>query len=140
MRQLQIRHGVAVGEWQGSGGAPVPPDDSWVFIDVTGRPDAQLGDAYDVDTDTFTAPPPPPDYGETVGPRDFMLLFTATQRKAIRQLSKTDDDVADFMAIAQVPEPIRLKHPLTLMGLGMLVQKGVLTAAERDRIAEGRTA
>lgn len=42
-------------EWNGAGGLPVPPDNSWVFVDVTNRPDAQVGMKYDANTDTFSA-------------------------------------------------------------------------------------
>lgn len=133
-RQLQIKNGIAQGEWQGGGGMPVPPDNSWTFLDVTDRPDAQVGMTYDADSDTFTPPPAPPDYGRTVSPREFLQLFTATERKNIRNAAKTDDDVADWLALAQVPEPIRLQHPTTISGLNFLVSKSLLTSARRDAI------
>jgi len=136
-RQLQIKSGRVVAEWHGSGATPLPPDDSWTFLDVSDRPDAQVGMTYDAGTDTFTPPPAPRDYGATVSPRTFMLLFSGPERKAIRAASKTDDDVADFLAIAQVPEPIRLRHPMTLAGLDMLVVKGLLTESARARISSG---
>lgn len=134
-RQLQIKNGIAQGEWQGGGGMPVPPDPSWTFLDVTNRPDAQVGMTYDPQTDTFSPPPAGPDYGETVDARAFLLRFTATERKAARNLAKTDEDVADFMAIAQVPVPIRLKHPVTLQGLDLLVARGILTPARKSAIS-----
>lgn len=134
MRQLQIKNGIAQGEWSGNGGMPVAPDDSWTFIDVTDRPEARVGMIYDADSDTFTPPPAPPDYGQTVTAREFLLRFTASERKAIRQAAKTDEDVADWFAVAQVPEPIRLKHPTTLAGLDFLVAKGLLTASRKDAI------
>ena len=56
-RQLQIQDGRAASEWQGTGGMPVPPDDSWTFLDVTDRPEAQVGMTYDKATDTFAAAP-----------------------------------------------------------------------------------
>lgn len=134
-RQLQIKNGVVYVEWQGSGAMPVPPDPSWTFLDVTDRPGAQVGMTYDAATDTFTPPPAPPDYGETVDARAFLLRFTATERKAARNLAKTDEDVADFMSIAQVPVPIRLKHPVTLQGLDLLVARGILTPARKTAIS-----
>ena len=67
-------------------------------------------------------------------PRDFLQLFTLAERKAIRTASKTDDDVADWFALAQVPEPIRLQHPTTLAGLEFLVAKGLLTAQRKAAI------
>lgn len=137
-RQLQIKSGLAQSEWQGSGAMPVPPDATWTFVDVTDRPDApQVGMTYDIATDTFSAPAAPPDYGRTVSAREFLQLFTGPERKAIRLAAKTDDDVADWFALAQVPEPIRLKHPTTLAGLNFVVAKGLLTAARRDAILAG---
>ena len=58
-RQLQINNGIVQGEWQGSGAMPIPPDASWTFIDVTDRPDAQVGMTYDAATDTFSPAPVP---------------------------------------------------------------------------------
>lgn len=58
-RLLQIQNNVALNEWNGSGAVPIPPDDSWTFIDVTDRPEAQCGHLYDADTDTFTPTDPP---------------------------------------------------------------------------------
>lgn len=134
-RQLQIKDDRAVGEWRGTGAFPVPPDDSWVFIDVTTRPGALVGFSYDPATDTFAAPAAPPNYGRAVSVRDFLQLFTAAERKAIRVAAGTDDDVADWYALATAgSERIRLRHPTTIAGLQFLVAKGLLTAARRDAI------
>ncbi len=133
-RQLQISRGSAQGEWSGTGGMPIAPDASWTFVDVTNRPEAQVGMTYDAQTDTFTPPPAPPDYGRTVDAREFLQLFTAAERKAIRNAGKADDDVADWYALASVPLPIRLKHHTTMAGLNFLISKGLLTAARRDAI------
>ncbi|CAB4187540.1 hypothetical protein UFOVP1601_39 [uncultured Caudovirales phage] len=137
-RQLQIKNGIACAEWSGGGGMPVTPDDTWTFLDVSDRKDApQVGHRYDAASDTFTPPSAPPDYGRTVSAREFLQLFTSTERKAIRAAGKTDEDIADWFAIAQVPEPIRLKHPTTIGGLNFIVAKGLLTAARRDAILAG---
>lgn len=113
---------------------PVPPDPSWIFVDVTDTPEAQVGHSYDSQTGTFTPPPAPPDYGRTVDAREFLQLFTQAERKAIRNAGKTDDDVSDWYALASVPLPIRLKHPTTMAGLNFLISKGLLTIARRDVI------
>lgn len=137
-RQLQIQNGRALHEWRGGGAMPVAPDGTWVFVDMTNRTDGQIGDGYDAASDTFTPPPAPPDYGKTVSPREFLLLFTAAERKGIRAAGKTDDDIADWYELAMGPaEPIRLKHPQTLAGLQVLVAKGLLTASRRDAIVAG---
>lgn len=134
-RQLQIKDGKVQSEWQGSGAMPIPPDASWTFIDVTERPEAHAGMLYDAATDTFTAPPAPPDYGRSVSTREFLLLFTATERKAIRAATTTDEDVADWYALALGPnEAIRLQHPTTLAGLEFLVAQGLLTPERKVAI------
>ena len=132
-RQLQIKNGLAQSEWQGAGGMPVPPDDSWIFVDVTDRPDAQVGCTYDAATDTFTPPPPPPDYGRPVSSREFFQLLTMPERQAFRAAA-TNPAVEDFLFSLQLPSPIYLRHPSTLEGLATLVAEGVLTAERRDAI------
>lgn len=142
-RQLQIKGGIAHSEWIGSGDMPVPAgafdydndrrrwvarDSDVIFVDVTDRPDCGVLDLYDRETDTFSHPPPPPDYGQSVDAREFMLLFTQAERKAIRNAAKLDEDVADFMELVRVPVPIRLKHPVTQAGLASLVTKNLLAA------------
>lgn len=58
-RQLQVKDGIASAEWSGDGASPVPPP-GWTFVDVTSRPDAQIGMLYDSGTDTFSPAPEPP--------------------------------------------------------------------------------
>lgn len=89
---------------------------------------------YDSATKRFTPPPAPPDFGATVGPRDFLLLFTADERKAIRRRAATDEDVADVIKLAETPQPIRLKHPTTLASLAVLAAKGLITSARVTEI------
>lgn len=85
-RQLQVKNGIANGEWRGSGGMPVPPDNTWTFLDVTDRPEAQVGMTYDAATDTFSAPPAPP----PVDPED-LPLTPREQRAWMRAVrAKTD--------------------------------------------------
>ena len=136
MRILQIKQGVAVAEWSGGGRGPIPPDASWVFVNVTDRPSAQVGDTYDVALDAFTAPAPPADWGRQVDAREFLLRFTREERKAIRIMAESDADVADWLDLAQVPVPIRLKHPITLAGLDALVAKGILSAERKSQIIQ----
>lgn len=52
MRVAQIKSGVVQSIWEGSA-APIAPDGTWVFVDVTSR-DARLGDNYATSTDTFS--------------------------------------------------------------------------------------
>ena len=138
-RQLQIQNGFIHAEWSGDGGLPIPPDDSWIFLDVTDRPDAQMGMRYDSATDTFIAPEPvvlpsTPDYGRLVTTRDFFDLLTFDERRVFRATAATNPAVEDFLFSLQLPSPIYLRHPSTLEGLATLVAEGVLTAERRDAI------
>lgn len=103
------------------------------FVDVTDRV-VNMFDLYDAATDTFT-PPSQPNYGNTVSPRDFLLLFTLAERKAIRAAARTDSDVEDVMHLAEASQSVRLKHPNTLASLGLLVSKGLLTEARKTEIS-----
>lgn len=87
------------------------------------------------ETYTFERATPAPDYGRAVDARDFMLLFTQAERLAIRQAATTDPAVADWADVARMAGRIRLRHPLTVAGLQLLVAKNLLTAARRDAIA-----
>lgn len=136
-RQLQIKGGVAVAEWAGVGAPPTPPDETWLFVDVTDRPSARIGDTYNASADTFTPPAPPPNYGLTVDVRAFQLLFTAAERIAIQSAAAASPQVADWARLAELPVPIRLKHPNTLAGLSALVTAGLLTNARKVAISNG---
>lgn len=135
MRILQIKDGIAVAEWSGSGDGPTAPDGTWLFVDVTNRPTARVGDSYDVGTDTFSPPDAPPDYGATVDARAFQLLFTAAERIAIRTAADSNAEIADWARLAEIPLPIRLKHPNTLAGLAGLVQATLLTQERATAIS-----
>ena len=135
-RQLQIKNGVVCAEWQGTPPHPLCTDemkaDGWEFVDVSNRPDARVGCTYK--DGQFIPAPPPPDYGVQVAPRDFLYLFTAAQRKAIRHAAKTDPDVDDFMFIVSVPQPVFLKKENTVAGLDLLVARGLITEDDKFRI------
>ena len=129
-RFLQVVAGVVIGEVM----ADRPPAGA---IDVTDRPEAKVGDRYNADADVFTSPPALPNYGKTVDARTFQFLFTATERKAIRALSSMNPDIEDWARLAEIPLPIRLKHPSTLAGLSGLVAAGLLTEARKTAISNG---
>lgn len=76
-----------------------------------------------------------PDYGLTVSPRTFLLLFTFIQRRNLR--NSLDEDIQDFMMLIQISESIRLKHPSTTIWLSLLVAKGIISQLDRIRIANG---
>lgn len=131
----QIDNGIVTGLLEATE-APKKLPANRSFVEVEDFP--PLLSSYDAALNAFTAPAPPPDFGATVGPRDFLLLFTQAERKAIRVAARNDDDVADVMALAETPQQIRLKHPTTLASLTILVSKGLLTQARADAIANSK--
>lgn len=82
MRQLQIKNGVAGSEVSGNG-LPKAPDTSWTFLDVTDRPEAQVGMTYDAATDTFSKPAPVAPVIDPDDPREALKAVRA-QLSAIR--------------------------------------------------------
>lgn len=81
----------------------------------------------------------------------FMDLFTAAERKAIRQKARgdataspvvpPDDDIADYVhrldLKASVGESIELRSPKVGAGLDLLIAKGVLASTRKAQIIAG---
>lgn len=86
-RQVQIKDGFVQAEWNGSGGMPVPPDDTYIFLDVTDRPEAQVGMLYDAATDSFSPAPVVP-----IHPDD-RPLTPREQREFMRAVKKQTDKI-----------------------------------------------
>lgn len=124
-RQLQIRNGVAQGEWSGSGGMPVPPSDEWTFLDVTDRLDAQIGMTYDADSDTFS---PAPVIPKTRVSKSQVISVLTPQEWATANNS-TEPEVAWGMAQFQLADYVDLADPRFATIMGGLVSKGILTQA-----------
>ena len=108
---------------------PVPPDDSWTFIDVTDRKDAQIGMTYDIATDTFG--PAPVVVKTIVTPSQVISVLTAAEWQIAT--SSTDADVVWGMAQFQLAQQIDLADPQFAALMTGLVAKGIVTA---DRAAE----
>lgn len=65
---------------------------------------------------------------------DFLSRFTPQERIAVRQASKTDPIVEDFLAMLDVAGNVVPTHPTTQQGLGYLVSQGLLTAERASTI------
>ena len=128
-RQLQIKDGVAGAEWNGSGAMPVPPDASYIFVDVTDRPDAQVGMTYDAATDTFG--PAPVIVRTIVTPSQVISVLTAAEWQIAT--TSTDADVVWGMAQFQLAQRVDLADPQFAALMSGLVAKGIVTA---DRAAQ----
>ena len=124
-RQLQIKNGLASSDWSGSGGMPIPPDSTWTFVDVTDRPDAQVGMTYDSTTDTFS--PAPVIVKTIVTPSQVISVLTAAEWQIAT--TSTDADVAWGMAQFQLAQQIDLADPQFAQLMSGLVSKGIVTAA-----------
>jgi ABC-type cobalamin/Fe3+-siderophores transport system ATPase subunit len=64
----------------------------------------------------------------------FLLRFTPQERAAYRLAAKTDDTVADFMALAQAAQEIVSDDPMTVAGMDYLVNIGILTEQRKGEI------
>lgn len=74
-----------------------------------------------------------------VTPPEFLLLFTASERIAIRTARGSDPVVADWLAILEDPRlsEVDVSRPATLDGLAYLASKGLITQARAAEIALG---
>lgn len=129
-RQLQIQNGVASAEWSGSGGMPIPPDATWTFVDVTDRPDAQVGMTYDATSDTFG--PAPVVVRTIVTPAQVVSVLTALEWQIAT--TSTDADVVWAMAQFQLAQRVDLADPQFAQLMAGLVSKGIVTAARATDI------
>ena len=130
-RQLQVNaSGIAQGEWSGGGSMPVPPDSSWIFVDVTDRPDAQIGMTYDIATDTFG--PAPVVVKTIVTPSQVISVLTAAEWQIAT--TSTDADVVWAMAQFQLATQIDIASPVFSQLMAGLVAKGIVTAARAAQI------
>lgn len=129
-RQLQIKDGIAQGEWNGSVGMPIPPDNTWTFLDVTNRPEAQVGMLYDVATDTFG--PAPVIVRTIVTPSQVISVLTAAEWQIAT--TSVDPDVVWGMAQFQLAQRVDLADPQFAQLMSGLVAKGIVTAARAAEI------
>lgn len=65
---------------------------------------------------------------------EFLLRFTAQERAAYRNAAKTDDNVADFMGLAQAAQEIVNDDSMTVAGMNYLVSVGLITEQRKNEI------
>lgn len=129
-RILQIRAGMASSEWQGSGGLPVAPSTDWTFVDVTDRPEAQVGMLYDADTDTFSAAPVAPKTRVSKS----QVISVLTPQEWANANNSADPDVVWGMAQFQLADYVDLADPRFATIMGGLVAKGIVSQARSAQI------
>ena len=126
---------------QGDPAALYHPDVAKLYSVVV--PDtAASGDAWDGSTLTKPTPPAPPApvvAPKVVSPLEFKLLFTSTERIAIKDLTATDKAVADWYGIIEDPRltAVHLGGKSTAMALGYLEALQILTADRKAAILAG---
>lgn len=65
---------------------------------------------------------------------EFLLRFTPQERTAYRNAAKTDDNVADFMSLAQAAQEIINDDSMTIAGMNYLVLIGIITEQRKNEI------
>jgi len=144
--------GSIAGTWGPASDGPPPDTDVQQFVDAADFPGVTPGDRLlDIAVAPVDAAEPEglkrvtatvikatvADVGRLVDAREFLLLFTADQRRAMRALAAGDPDVDDLLQVLLVPVPLRLKDPVTQRALQLLVRHGVLTEPDMTRISSG---
>ena len=135
-RQLQIKNGLACGEWSGSGGFPVPPDDTWIFVEVTNRPDAKCGDTYDAETDTFTPAPVP----QKTRVSKSQVISVLTPEEWHTATTSADPDVQWGMAQFHAADRIDLADPRFAQVFALLMAKNAITVERSTQIQQALAA
>jgi hypothetical protein len=131
LKQVQIQNGIVKGEWQGNGAMPIPPDASWIFLDVTDRSDViDLGMLYDATTDTFS--PAPPIQRTRVSKSQVISVLTPQEWASAN--NSADPDVVWGMAQFQLADYVDLADPRFSQIMGGLVAKGILTQARANEV------
>lgn len=65
---------------------------------------------------------------------EFLMQLTKEERTTIRQLAQTDENVADFLMLAQSAQEIIATDPTTLAGMNYMVYIGVFTEQRKNDI------
>jgi hypothetical protein len=128
-RYLQIDSGVATGQIETTGGFADLPQGR-VMLDVTDRPEAQVGMLYDADTDTFTPAPVVPK--TRVSKSQVISVLTPTEWAAAN--SSTDADVVWGMAQFQLADYVDLADPRFNQIFGALIAKGIIASNRSAQI------
>ena len=78
-------------------------------------------------------------YRTMLTPLEFKMLFTATERVAIKAAAATDPLIADYLEIADDPrlKDVDLTLHANVDGIGYMVSKGLLTASRGAAILLG---
>lgn len=81
---------------------------------------------------------PPIVYLTSLSRTDFKGMFTATEYRAISDMSKTDDNLYQFWDMAQTADSINMEDTRTIQGVSYLAFVGIFDEARRDEILMGK--
>ena len=135
-RQLQIKNGIVQCEWQGSGAMPIPPDDTYIFLDVTDRPEAQVGMRYDAATDSFSPAPVAPKTRVSKS----QVISVLTPEEWHTATTSADPDVQWGMAQFHAADRIDLADPRFAQVFALLMAKNVVTVERSTQIQQALAA
>ena len=71
-------------------------------------------------------PIPPPEPAQPLQKIDFMRLFTAEERKAVRRAAKVNEDIEDYQNLLDLSTVILLTDPSVQAGIPMLEYAGLI--------------
>ncbi|HCA51596.1 MAG TPA: hypothetical protein DEP24_00770, partial [Mycobacterium sp.] len=108
----------------------VPPDATWIFVDVTDRPEAVVGMTYDAKTDTFS--PAPLVMKTRVNKSQVVSVLTPVEWQTA--MTSTDATAQWGMAQFQLAETVDLADPKFAELMTGLVAGGIVTAKRAKEI------
>jgi len=135
MRQLQMETSdyVAKGEWEGAPPGPVAPDGTYLFVDVTDVPEAQLGGTYNPADDSWSAPPQPATVLR-IKKTDFLNILTPDEYVAMLG-PQTDSTMAWGVGLYDAAtDPFLTEDPRVEQMLNYSASIGDITQARADEI------
>ena len=135
MRQLQMETSdyVAKGEWEGAPPGPVAPDGTYLFVDVTDVPEAQLGGTYNPADGSWSAPPQPATVLR-IKKTDFLNILTPDEYVAMLG-PQTDSTMAWGVGLYDAAtDPFLTEDPRVEQMLNYSASIGDITQARADEI------
>jgi hypothetical protein len=136
MRQLQTKKSdyIAYAEWNGDGPTgPIPPDNTYLFVDVTDVPEAKLGGTYNPVDNTWSAPPAPVTVLR-IKKTDFINILTPTEYVAMLG-PQTDSTMSWGVGLYDAAsDPFLTEDPRVKQMLDYSASIGDITQVRADEI------
>jgi hypothetical protein len=95
-------------------------------------------DLIDFDHTEYAPDVPAPQPRKIVLDRlDYLRLFTAAERIAVRTAALQSPVLADYLHMLELATVVHLDHPDTIAAVNMLEQAGLLAAGRADEVLNG---